>query len=355
MASADSVLSLLQSNPIAVSVADAWKSLTDRRSKLGLSNPGTIEALAKEVQRDVLLNNHMFTGIKADLTKPFNMSPLFQVSHQFAIGERLQPYTFAGLYGTNQIFAQGNVDNEGQLSARFNYRWTDGLVTKSSIQIAPGEMQSMAQLEHEYTGRDFSAALKMINPSVLDGGLTGIYIGSYLQSVTPSLSIGLEGVWQRAATSQPPEAGLSYSARYASNDWVATAQIQPQGTINTTFWRRLAENVQAGIDTTLSLVPNPAAAMMGGGLTKEGVTAFGAKYDFRMSTFRAQIDTRGKLGVLLEKRVAAPVMMTFAADVDHATQQAKIGLGVSIEAGGEEIEMNPDGSPVHTPPSNIPF
>lgn len=103
MASADSVLSLLQSNPIAVSVADAWKSLTDRRSKLGLSNPGTIEALAKEVQRDVLLNNHMFTGIKADLTKPFNMSPLFQVSHQFAIGERLQPYTFAGLYGTNQV------------------------------------------------------------------------------------------------------------------------------------------------------------------------------------------------------------------------------------------------------------
>ena len=279
---------------------------------------------------------------------------------------------------TGQIFAQGNVDNEGQLSARFNYRWTDGLVTKSNIQIAPGEMQSVLQLEHEYTGRDFSASLKMLNPSVLDGGLTGIYIGSYLQSITPSLSLGLEAVWQRPVTSQPPEAALSYNARYASNDWAATAQIQPHGTINTTFWRRLTENVQAGIDTTLSLVPSPVGLMGGGGLTKEGVTTFGAKYDFHMSTFRAQIDTHGKLGVVLEKRVAAPVTMTFAADVDHATvsipsidscqvpglpncdtntqqQQAKVGLGVSVEAGGEEAEVNPDGSPVHPPPNNIPF
>lgn len=214
---------------------------------------------------------------------------------------------------------QGHVDNEGQLATRFNYRWTNGLVTKSTIQLAPGDGQSMAQFEHEYTGKDFTASVKAMNPSFLDGGLTGIFIGNYLQSVTPKLAIGLEGVWQRAGLSQPPDAALSYCGRYASNDWVATAQLQPQGAINATFWRRLAENVQAGVDMTLQLVPSPAAGLMGGGLQKEGVTAFGAKYDFRMSTFRAQLDSKGKLGILLEKRVAAPVMMTFAADVDHAT------------------------------------
>ena len=99
----DALTTFLQTNPVAVSIAESWQSLTDRRSKLGLSNPGTVESLAKEVQRDVLLTNHMFTGIKADLTKPFSVSPLFQVSHQFALGERLQPYTFAALYGTNQV------------------------------------------------------------------------------------------------------------------------------------------------------------------------------------------------------------------------------------------------------------
>lgn len=275
------------------------------------------------------------------------------------------------------MFCQGHVDNEGQLAARFNYRWTDGLVSKSSAQLAPGDGQSMVQIEHEYTGRDFTASLKTMNPSYLDGGLTGIFIGNYLQSVTPKLAIGLEGVWQRAGLSQPPDAVLSYCGRYASGDWVATAQLQTQGAINATFWRRLADNVQAGVDMTLQVVPSAAAGLMGGGgLQKEGVTTFGAKYDFRMSTFRAQLDSKGKLGVLLEKRVAAPVMMTFAADVDHASvgpfrthvldlpsvpvanslqQQAKLGLGISIETGGDEMELNPDGSPVQTPPNNVPF
>lgn len=176
----------------------------------------------------------------------------------------------------------------------------------------------MMQLEHEYTGSDFSASVKALNGSVLEGGLTGIIIGHYLQSVTPKLALGLEAVWQRQGLTQPPDSALSYVARYKSQDWVATAQLQAQGVINTSFWRRLSERVQAGVDMTLTAAGG-AQMMMGGPPQKEGLTTFGAKYDFRMSTFRAQIDTKGKLSCLLEKRVAAPVMMTFAAEVDHAT------------------------------------
>lgn len=173
----------------------------------------------------------------------------------------------------------------------------------------------MLQLESEYVGDDFTASVKAMNPSALDGGLTGIFVGSYLQSVTPKLALGLETVWQRAGLSAGPETATSYSLRYKSNDWVATAQLQAQGAFNTTYWRRISEKVQAGVDLTLSLAP-PGAAMMGGP-SKEGVATMGAKYDFRMSTFRAQVDSKGKLSCLLEKRIAAPVMMTFAADVDH--------------------------------------
>jgi mitochondrial import receptor subunit TOM40 len=177
----------------------------------------------------------------------------------------------------------------------------------------------MAQFEHEYTGNDFSASLKMLNPSYLEGGLTGIMIGSYLQSVTPKLAIGLETLWQRPALTQGPECAVSYAARYKSADWIATAQLQAaMGTLNTSYWRRLSDKVQAGVDLSLGLVPSP-GGLMGGGLQKEGVTTIGAKYDFRMSTFRAQVDSKGKLSCVLEKRVAPPVMMTFAADIDHFT------------------------------------
>lgn len=250
-----------------------------------------------------------------------------------------------------QVFCQANVDNEGSVSGRFNLRWTDKLISKAQASMS-ADNQDMAQFEHEYTGNDFSASVKMLNPSFLQGGLTGIYIGSYLQSVTPKLALGLESVWQRPSLSQGPECAVSYCARYKSADWVATAQLQAaMGTLNTSFWKRVTERVQAGVDLTLGLVPS--AAMMGGGLQKEGITAFGAKYDFRMSTFRAQVDSNGKLSCLLEKRVAPPVMVTFAADIDHFSQQAKLGIAVSIEAAPEEFQDQQEALTQNAP--NIPF
>lgn len=176
----------------------------------------------------------------------------------------------------------------------------------------------MAQVEHEYTGADFTSNLTMLNPSYIEGGLTGIFITRHFQSVTKKLALGLEAVWQRAALNQPPDAAMSFAGRYKSDDWIATAQLHAQGALNATYWRRISEKVQAGVDCTLQLVPGGAGGMMGG-IQKEGITTVGAKYDFRMSTFRAQVDSKGKLSCLLEKRVAPPVTMSFGADVDHAT------------------------------------
>lgn len=222
--------------------------------------------------------------------------------------------------GGPQVFLQGQVDNEGSLSTRFNYRWHDKLVSKSQLQIS-NDGSGMTQIENEYTGDDFTASLKMLNPSYLNGGLTGIYVGSYLQAVTSKLGLGFETVWQRGVLTQPPETAVSVCGRYSGDDWVAAAQLQTQGALNATYWRRISDKVQAGVDMTLALVPSQGGPM-GGGISKEGTTAVGVKYDFRMSSFRAQVDSKGKIGLLVEKRVAPPVMMTFAAEVDHSTVSA---------------------------------
>ncbi|KAL2163099.1 hypothetical protein VTH06DRAFT_6935 [Thermothelomyces fergusii] len=344
----DAPLAFLRNNPLFSRLSNIYNTFQEKREKLGLPNPGSVENISKEVQRDVLATNQMFSGLRADLTKAFSVNPLFQVSHQFAMGEQLNPYSFAALYGTNKMFAQGFLDDQGSLAAIFNWRWNNSFVTKSRIQIAPGSTgQNMAQFENDYVGRDFTATVKALNPSFLEGGLTGIFIGQYLQSVTPKLALGLEAFWQRAGLSQGPDAAVSYLARYKGENFIATAQLQAQGALSASYWQRLSDKVQAGVDMTLSV--NPSGAMMGG-VTKEGITIFGAKYDFRMSTFRAQIDSRGKLSCLLEKRVAPPVTMTFAADVDHLTQQAKIGVGISIEAGAEELQEHQDAQP-----PNVPF
>jgi mitochondrial import receptor subunit TOM40 len=97
----------LTSNPLFTHASDAISSFQDKRSSLGLPNPGTIDRLSKEVESDVFLNNFSFTGIRADITKTFSgANPLFQVSHQLAMGTQSQPpYAFAVMYGSPKVWA----------------------------------------------------------------------------------------------------------------------------------------------------------------------------------------------------------------------------------------------------------
>ena len=187
------------------------------------------------------------------------------------------------------------------------------------MQIASGPGQSMLQVDQDYTGKDFSASLKSLNPSMLDGGLTGIFIGSYLQSITPGLALGMEAMWQRAAMNTGPESVVSYVAKYKGADWIASAQLQAQGAVNTSYWRRLTDKVEVGADLNLQFQPGMGApgSMMGSGLRKEGTATLGAKYDFRASTFRAQADSSGRLSALFEKRVLPFVQVTFAGELDQ--------------------------------------
>ncbi|KAI9709477.1 MAG: translocase of outer mitochondrial membrane [Bogoriella megaspora] len=335
---------LLTHNPVTRSLRDYYNAFQSRREALGLFYPGTVDNIAAEVQKGVFLNNLTFTGLRADLTKTSSVSPLFQVSHAFSQGSQmLPPYAFAAIYGSSKVFLQSTLDSDRSLQARFNYRWSPSLVTKTSAQIAPGATGgAMLSVENDYTGADFSASLRAMNPWPLDERLTGIYIASYLQSVTPRLALGLEAMWQRANASEAPQSTISYAARYKGTDWIASAQLLAAGAVQTSYWRRLTDRVEAGVDLNLQFsgLAGAEGGMMGpgmGGIKREGVATFGAKYDWRMSTFRAQVDSTGKIGCLLEKRVANPVQIIFAGELDHAKNSAKIGLGVSIEAATDEV------------------
>jgi hypothetical protein len=100
----ESPVGFLFNNAVADGLTDIYTSFSERRAALGLSNPGTVENIFREVQRDVFLNNYTFSGLRADLTKAFSISPLFQVSHAFAMGSQgLPPYTFAALFGTSKV------------------------------------------------------------------------------------------------------------------------------------------------------------------------------------------------------------------------------------------------------------
>lgn len=183
----------------------------------------------------------------------------------------------------------------------------------------------MFNLETEYTGADYSANIKTMNPSILDDKFTGILIGSYLQSLTPRLALGLETIWQRPSGEDGPTSATSYAARYKGDDWIGSAQLLPQGSIQGAYWRRLSEKIEAGAEITLQFVglsgaaANPMMAMK-----NEGSATLGAKYDFRQSSFRGQIDSKGKVSAYLDKRIAPSVGFTFAAEMDHAKVRSEL-------------------------------
>lgn len=216
---------------------------------------------------------------------------------------------------------QGGIDHEGNVNARLNQGWSQSNITKAQAQVSDlrrllvradvsqlsfTEGHSMLQLEHDYQGRDFSANIKVLNPSAAD--LSGIYVGNYLQSVSKTIAVGFESVVQRPAPGMS-ELSTSYLAKYTSRDknWIATAQIQPPGIVQATYWQKLSEKLDVAADLQVVAAPT----------RRDAVATLGAKWDLRAATFRAQVDSTGKVSALLEQRFSPALAILFAGEIDH--------------------------------------
>ena len=228
---------------------------------------------------------------------------------------------------------QANIDSEFSLNGRLNYRPFSALTLRNTLQLSPSSptqpQGSQVQLEASYKGSDFSVDLKAMNPSVLDSNsLTGILIGSYLQSVTPKLALGLETMWQRQTGEEGPQTVTNYAARYNAGSWIGSASLLPaQGVLQGSYWRHLNEQVDVGLDLNLSLLGTLSSAAGGGAalgsmmgqVKNDGTATMGAKYTFRTgAAFRGQVDSSGKVAAVLEKRLAPMIQFTFAGEMDHA-------------------------------------
>jgi mitochondrial import receptor subunit TOM40 len=334
---------LWSSNPVFSYLNDVYITISEHRKSLGLTNPGTIENLNKEVSRDVFLNQYFFTGLRADLNKAFSMSPAFQTSHTLSIGSNvLPPYAFSALYATDDYFLQGNIDNELSFSGRINYGWDKHNFSKVTLQLANGQ-PLMVQLEQDYQANDFSINLKTLNPNFING-FSGVAVGSLLQSLTPKFAIGLEAMYSKQAGPAPPDAAVSYVARYNNINWIASAQLQAQGSLIASFWKKVSDKVEAGVETQVAASMKPITdPLMGTPIGFEpvidGTTTFGAKYEYRQSVFRGQLDSTGKVSAFMEKRVLPTVSILFSGEIDQVKQSSRLGLGLQFESAGNEQLM----------------
>ncbi|KAE8224790.1 hypothetical protein CF319_g2379 [Tilletia indica] len=308
----------------------AYDSFARVRANLDLPHPGLPERINNEAMQ-TFTTNHLFDGVRFDLAKGASINPMFHVSHNFNLGgsqARNGSYSFSTMYGTDEIFATGNVDDTGAVQARVNRRWNKTHTSKAQASLSQGFGQTMLQLEHVLNGRDNSLSLKSINANPADG--TGMYMFSFLQSVTPSLALGLEAVYARQPGS-PEDVTSTYMLKYSGApksgiagdrpEWIGSVNLITQGILQASYWHKLGERVDAAAELTV----------ISAGAKREAEAKIAAKWDFRLATLRAQLDNFGRLTSVYEARIFPSFSMTFAAELDHLRSQAKFGFGVSIE------------------------
>ncbi|KAI8621116.1 eukaryotic porin-domain-containing protein [Chytriomyces sp. MP71] len=216
-----------------------------RRHNLACTGP--FENLHRET-KGVFPTLHMINGAKFDITSM--MSQNFQVSHSFSWGAAQQPpsYHFSAGYQAKKYLLHGQVDDQGNLSARANYFWayeslekllphlephahtqgqydpklsphTDaekpveeasaatppspptpppftkpGMTTKFQAQLTNTPGQSMMQYEHDWVGETCAINVKAINPNPVDAPASRT-VGGPSTSTTGIYSIsGLQSI-----------------------------------------------------------------------------------------------------------------------------------------------------------------
>ncbi|KAI8378513.1 eukaryotic porin/Tom40 [Blakeslea trispora] len=295
----------------------AW--FTYQKSRLNLPSPGKFERLHAEATKDTFTTNYLFDGAQANIVK--ELSGNFHVQHQFSLGSQVMPpmYNFMSGYMTERTMLQGTMDNDTNLNGVLRHAWSPFSVTKVVAQFTHMAGHSMVQLDQEFNGSDYSVNLKAMNPNPLE--FTGLYMASYLQSVTQQLAIGSEIVLQRP-TPDMEETAMSLVGKYTGKDYIATAQFQGAGAIQASYYQRINEKVDFGVELNL---------MVQGG-RREAVATVGGKFDFRQATFRGQIDTTGKVSAVLEEKMAPGFSFLISGDLDHMKGQSKFGVGIMLSA-----------------------
>ncbi|OLY82114.1 putative mitochondrial import receptor subunit tom40 [Smittium mucronatum] len=295
--------------------------INEHRDRIALPKPGQFDQLNKEV-RSTLLNDHIFDGARADLTKV--LSPNFQVMHTFVLGLPGSPssFNFASVFANERTLLHGTMDTDGNLQSRLHYAINPNLSVKAQAQVMKNDARSMLQTEVEYDGSDYIANAKLINPNPVD--MTGIYLFNYLQSVTKKFAVGAEFMVQNPMPGVS-ESVTSLALRYTPNDssvWVA--QTQGASVLTTSYWRKISPKCDAAAE--LQLVNLPAQGR------RDGVVSVGAKYEFNTATYRAQIDNNFKVSMLLEEKIAPGFSFLLSGEMDHMKGENKIGFGLQLES-----------------------
>ena len=177
----------------------------------------------------------------------------------------------------------------------------------------------MLSADADYSGSDHTVNVKLLNPNVAEQ--TGVFAISYFQSLSKRVAVGVETIIQRAANGLL-ESGMTLAGRFTTEKTITTLSLVPQnGAIQASYLQRVTDKVQLGSE--LQLLANSSQ--------REAVATLGCKFDLRGATFRGQIDTSGRVGMVLEEKLAPGLSLMLSGEIDHFKGNGKFGFGMIFQ------------------------
>uniref|UniRef100_A0A3Q2HEJ2 Translocase of outer mitochondrial membrane 40 n=1 Tax=Equus caballus TaxID=9796 RepID=A0A3Q2HEJ2_HORSE len=209
----------------------------------------------------------------------------------------------------------GDMDNSGSLNAQVIHQLGPGLRSKMAIQTQQSKFVNW-QVDGEYRGSDFTAAVTLGNPDVLVG--SGILVAHYLQSITPCLALGGELVYHR----RPGEEGtvMSLAGKYTLNNWLATVTLGQAG-MHATYYHKASDQLQVGVEFEAST------------RMQDTSVSFGYQLDLPKAhlLFKGSVDSNWIVGATLEKKLPPlPLTLALGAFLNHRKNKFQCGFGLTI-------------------------
>lgn len=301
------------SHPSAGHTAPA--KIDEKVDCLNLPTPVPYEEIMREILMSLKPEN--FEGLRFDLNKGLNQS--FSLSHSVLMGPTEIPsqsseiikiptshYEFGANFINPKLLLLGRIMTDGRLNAKMKYDITDNFTLKATAQITSEPHMSHGMFNFDYKGKDFRSQLQLGN-----GALVG---ASYIQSVTPYLSLGGEIFW----AGQHRKSGIGYAARYDTDKMVATGQISSTGMLAMGYVQKISEKVSLATDFVYNY------------LSKDVTASVGYDYILRQCRLRGKIDSNGCTGAYLEERLNMGLNLILSAEIDHRRKDYKFGLGLIL-------------------------
>ncbi|EOX99041.1 hypothetical protein QUC31_014847 [Theobroma cacao] len=273
----------------------------------------------EEIHREALmsLKPETFEGLRFDFTKGLNQK--FSLSHSVFMGPTEIPsqsaetikiptahYEFGANFIDPNLMLIGRVLTDGRLNARVKWDLTDNLALKANAQLTNEPHMSHGMVNFDYKGKDYRSQFQMGN-----GALFG---ASYIQSVTPHLSLGGEVFW----AGQHRKSGIGYAARYETDKMVATGQVASTGMVALSYVQKVSEKVSLASD------------LMYNYMSREVTSSVGYDYILRQCRLRGKIDSNGCTAAYLEERLNMGLNFVLSAEIDHRKKDYKFGFGLTV-------------------------